>query len=269
MMNLDSFTFIKGESPLLISIPHDGRKLPPDMSSRMTQEGLILPDTDWNINELYTFSRQMDICLISADYSRYVVDLNRSVDDSALYKNHISTGLFPEKTFSGKNIYKSLKGINSQDIEQRISSFWSPYHKKIHKILSEKKAKYGYALLWDAHSIKTFVPDLFEGRLPDLNIGTNSGETCPKTIEDAVLNIALRSRYSVVSNERFKGGFITRNYGNPKNHIYAIQLEIAQSCYMDETSLTYNTESAKKLIITLEKMLKAFMLTAKKINFKN
>ena len=177
--------------------------------------------------------------------------------------------LFPEKTFSGKNIYKSLKGINSQDIEQRISSFWSPYHKKIHKILSEKKAKYGYALLWDAHSIKTFVPDLFEGRLPDLNIGTNSGETCPKTIEDAVLNIALRSRYSVVSNERFKGGFITRNYGNPKNHIYAIQLEIAQSCYMDETSLTYNTESAKKLIITLEKMLKAFMLTAKKINFKN
>ena len=268
MCNSDSFTFIEGELPLLISVPHDGRKLPPDMSSRMTQEGLYLPDTDWHINELYAFTRQMDVSLISADYSRYVVDLNRSTDDSALYENQRSTGLCPKKTFAGKSIYSSLESIHSREINQRVISFWNPYHEKIRKILQGMKTRYGYALLWDAHSIKTFVPNLFEGRLPDLNIGTNSGESCPQIIEDAILNIALNSTYSVVTNERFKGGYITRNYGNPMDQIYAIQLEIAQSCYMNETSLTYDTRLAKKLTITLERMLEVYMSTAKQINIK-
>jgi N-formylglutamate amidohydrolase len=262
----DPFTFHHGSSPLLLSIPHDGRKLKVGMSSKMTKQALLLPDTDWYINNLYDFSHQLEASVISADYSRYVVDLNRSSEDLSLYEDQISTGLCPLKTFSNENIYSSMSQINSKEINQRIEKYWSPYHEKIKTVLRQKKKEYGYALLWDAHSIKTCVPDLFEGKLPYLNIGTNSGKSCPQKIEDAVYNVAKDSTYSSVLNQRFKGGFITRHYGTPQNQLYAIQLEIAQSCYMNESSLTYDIALAKKLTITLKKMLETFMMTAEKYN---
>jgi N-formylglutamate deformylase len=170
------------------------------------------------------------------------------------------------KTFSNKNIYSPKSDINADEINQRIASYWSPYHEKIKAVLNQKKIEFGYALLWDAHSIKTYVPDLFDGKLPDLNTGTNSGQSCPLEIEEAVTRIASESNYSSVSNQRFKGGFITRHYGVPQDQIYAIQLEIAQSCYMNESLLTYDSVLAKKLMITLKKMLEAFMMAAEKYN---
>lgn len=266
MQPSDSFTFHNGKSPLLVSIPHDGRQLITGMSSQMTEEALTLPDTDWYVNKLYAFSQQLEASIISADYSRYVIDLNRSSDDLNLYKDQKSTGLCPLKTFINKNIYLSSYQIDANEISDRIGSYWTPYHEKIKTVLNQKKAKFGYALLWDAHSIKSSVPGLFDGKLPDLNIGTNSGASCPSEIEEAVIKIASDSTYSTVSNQRFKGGFITRHYGMPQNRIYAIQLEIAQSCYMNESLLTYNNELATQLMSTLKIMLKTFMIAAKKYN---
>ena len=262
----DPFTFQHGRSPLLLSIPHDGRKLKVGMSNQMTKEALTLPDTDWYVNNLYNFSHELEASVISADYSRYVVDLNRSSEDIKLYEDQKSTGLCPLKTFSNKNIYTPKSNINADELNQRIASYWTPYHEKIKAVLNQKKIEFGYALLWDAHSIKTYVPDLFDGKLPDLNTGTNSGQSCPLEIEEAVTRIASESNYSSVSNQRFKGGFITRHYGVPQDQIYAIQLEIAQSCYMNEYLLTYDSVLAEKLMITLKKMLEAFMMAAEKYN---
>ena len=266
MRSSDSYALQHGQSPLLISIPHDGRRLIKGMSSQMTEEALKLPDTDWYVNNLYDFSQQIEASVINAEYSRYVIDLNRSSDDLNLYKDQKSTGLCPLKTFANKNIYSLPAQIDMDEINERITSYWAPYHEKIKTVLNQKKNKFGYALLWDAHSIKTYVPDLFNGKLPDLNIGTNSGMSCPSEIEDAVINIASGSTYSTVSNQRFKGGFITRNYGIPEDRIYAIQLEIAQSCYMNESLLTYNNERATQLKSTLKIMLETFMMAAKKYN---
>jgi len=257
------YGFHKGKSPLLISIPHDGRALPKDIASMMTQRAQTLPDTDWHTTKLYEFCKMIDANVLSANYSRYVVDLNRSKEGGSLYKDHHSTDLCPITSFSGENIYNSINKIESAEINRRVQFYWLPYHQKIIECLDAIKSEYGYALLWDAHSIQSRVPNLYEGKLPELNIGTNSGKSCPAIIEKSVYEIAQESDYSVVLNGRFKGGFITRQYGRPDESIYAIQLEIAQSCYMDESSLVYDNILAEKLIKVLNIMMDTFIVTAK------
>ena len=164
------FTFSEGDSPLLVSIPHDGRHLAPGQADRMTKEARELPDTDWHVRKLYDFARDLGASVIAANYSRYVVDLNRGTDDLALYEDQVSTGLFPDKTFSGQDIYISSQTVSSQEQQQRISAYWRPYHERIATTLVKLRQKHGYALLWDAHSIAGEVPKLFPGVLPDLNL---------------------------------------------------------------------------------------------------
>ncbi|HJL92151.1 MAG TPA: N-formylglutamate deformylase [Woeseiaceae bacterium] len=253
------YGFHKGQSPLLVSIPHDGRAILESMSSIMTQEAQSLPDTDWHTTKLYEFCKSIDASVINANYSRYVIDLNRSQESDSLYQNYHSTDLCPIALFSGGEIYNDINEIEKSEVKRRVQSYWLPYHKKIKASLDAIKSDYGYALLWDAHSIQSRVPNLFEGKLPDLNIGTNSGESCPSIIERSVYEIARESDYSVALNERFKGGYITRHYGRPDDSIYAIQLEIAQSCYMDESSLVYDNILAEKLIKVLKIMMETFM----------
>ena len=252
-----SFSFRRGSTPLLVSVPHDGRLLPAAVSNRMTAAGLALQDTDWHVGQLYDFVRDHGASILVADYSRYVVDLNRSASDEALYENQRSTGLCPEATFAGDSIYQPGKGVTAEERAARIAEYWRPYHSQLEHTLREIRDEFGFAILWDAHSIQGELPSLFSGRLPDLNIGTNDGASCPKSVVDAVLAVAAGSPYSVVLDGRFKGGYITRNYGAPARCIYALQLELAQRCYMDEASLRYDRELASELIATIENMLNA------------
>lgn len=251
----------EGELPLLISVPHDGRDIPEELQSRMTDTGRAIPDTDWHVAKLYDFAAEMGASIVVANYSRYVVDLNRSADDESLYPGQVATGLFPEETFAGDAIYRD-GGVDDDEKAGRLDQYWHPYHKYIRDTLDALREIHGFALLWDAHSIPSIVPRLFDGELPALNIGSNKGASCERSIEHAVHAVAAQSRYSSVLNERFKGGYITRHYGDPKNGIHALQLEIAQRSYMTERTSIFDTEKAAVLRDTLQKMLRAFTETA-------
>lgn len=248
----------EGSSPLLISVPHDGCHLPPDIMERMSPAGLAVPDTDWHVAELYEFARDLDAHIIIANYSRYVVDLNRSHADDTLYPGQVATGLCPTQTFAGDEIY-SDGGVSDAEKSARVASYWRPYHDRLASTLAQIRAQHGYALLWDAHSIPSRVPRLFEGELPELNIGTNAGESCAAGIEAAVVAVARQSSYSTAVNARFKGGYITRHYGRPVDGVHALQLEIAQRTYMDEGSGVFDAVKAGELRTTLGKMLRSFI----------
>ncbi|MDH3265983.1 MAG: N-formylglutamate amidohydrolase, partial [Gammaproteobacteria bacterium] len=169
------FTYHEGGSSLLITIPHDGRLLPADIEGRMSVAGRALPDTDWHVTRLYAFAETLGASLIIANYSRYVVDLNRPADDAALYEGQLETGLCPLRTFAGEAIYD---GEITIDIDDRVARYWRPYHDKIAATLAAIRDAHGYALLWDAHSILSRVPSLFDGELPVLNFGTWEGRSC-------------------------------------------------------------------------------------------
>lgn len=257
------YRFIQGEQPLLISVPHDGRDLPQEIESRMTDAGRALPDTDWHVAELYEFARDTGASILIANYSRYVIDLNRSAADEALYPGQVATGLCPQRTFAGEPIYTDSNGIPDAEKNRRIDTYWRPYHACIADTLDALRSQHGYALLWDAHSIPSLVPRLFDGQLPALNLGSNGSKSCAKFIEQAVATVADDSPYSNVLNGRFKGGFITRHYGDPANNVHALQLEIAQRAYMDENNSHFDVTKAAKLRDTLREMLKTYLDAAK------
>jgi N-formylglutamate amidohydrolase len=254
----DVFDFRVGSSALLVSIPHDGRQLAPGQAQRMTDVGRALPDTDWHVRDLYSFAKDLAANVISANFSRYVVDLNRPPTDESLYKNQLATGLCPLQTFDGQDIYVDGASISSEEQGKRIALYWQPYHDKIFEALNQIREKFGYALLWDAHSIAGEVPLLFDGVLPDLNIGTNAGSSCGAEITAAVAAVADASPFSSVVNGRFRGGYITRNYGAPANGMHAIQLELIQRNYLDEKNLKYDAGRAVRLIDSIKDMLQAF-----------
>jgi len=259
----DIYSFHEGTGPLLISIPHDGRKLMPGQAERMTAVGLTLPDTDWFVRDLYKFATGLGANIISANYSRYVVDLNRSANDDAPYANQISTGLCPTRTFSGESLYIADGSVTPDEQADRVDKYWQPYHDKIEKTLGLLTKQHGRALLWDAHSIASEVPRLFPGVLTDFNIGTNGGTSCGAAVEKAVMSAASNTKFSSVLNGRFQGGYITRNYGQPEQNVHAIQLELSQRCYMDEGQLHYDAESADDVAQTIEQMLRAFVAVTK------
>ena len=258
---MDTFTFDVGSAPLLVSVPHDGRQLPCEIAGEMTEVGRSIPDTDWHAARLYDFARDLGASFIRAEYSRYVVDLNRPADDSELYEGRQGSGLCPTQTFAGDDIY--VRGT-SIDIDERIGSFWHPYHEQIDAALQDIRNTHGYALLWDAHSIPSRVPRLFDGELPELNLGTWDNRSCDVGISDAVMSAATAGSFGVVQNGRFKGGHITQHYGQPSGNVHAIQLELSQRTYMDEGSLEYDDTKASRLRDTLEQMLRAFMRAADK-----
>lgn len=248
-----------GSTPLLISVPHDGRALPDDVAARMTDAGRDIPDTDWHVAELYEFAKELGASFVIANYSRYVVDLNRPPDNAALYAGQVATGICPTQSFAGDALYIDGDDVSHDEQSQRVATYWQPYHSFIETRLAALREQYGYALLWDAHSIPGNVPRLFDGTLPVLNIGTNDGASCARDIAAGVASVAEQSHYESVVNGRFKGGYITRHYGRPDKNVHAIQLEIAQRAYMDEASRKYDNALANELRATLRSMLTAFL----------
>jgi len=262
----DVYAFSRGSGPLLVSIPHDGRALMPGQVQNMTRAGRALPDTDWNVRKLYDFVHELGASVIAAQYSRYVIDLNRPADDRALYDGQVSTGLCPLQTFDGEEIYTDGFMLSPEERERRTLTYWAPYHRKIRTTLDEMRDAFGYALLWDAHSIRSEVPSLFVGGLPDLNVGTDDGFSCERRICTSIMAVAESAGYSSVLNGRFRGGHITRFYGEPEQHVHAVQLELAQKTYMDEASGEFDEMRADRIRRTLREMLTAFTDSARALN---
>jgi N-formylglutamate amidohydrolase len=258
----DVFTFVAGDAPLLISVPHDGRELAPGMAGRMTDPGKDLPDTDWHVRRLYAFADALGASILTANYSRYVVDLNRPASDRALYAGQLSTGLCPARTFDGAAIYVDGAPVGEEEQASRVQGYWQPYHDRLAHALDDIRGRHGYAVLWDAHSIAGEVPALFEGALPDLNIGTNGAESCAASVAAAVRSPAEASEFTWVLDGRFRGGHITRHYGRPADGIHAVQLELAQRTYMDESSRAFDDALATRLQKVIRQMLEGAMTAA-------
>ncbi len=259
MSNPPIFHLTRGQAPLLVSFPHSGTFIPPEIASRMTPLALTMPDTDWHVPKLYPFLDAIGASRIEATHSRYVVDLNRPPDDQDLYAGQKKTGLVPMDTFKGEPLYRDGEGPSGDEIAAR-RKYWQPYHDALAQEVSRLKAIHGAVILWDAHSIESVLPTLFEGRLPDLNLGTFDNKACDKDIAETTLAAAQATGFNAVLNARFKGGYITRHYGAPKKGINAIQLEMAQAIYMDEgPPFTYRPDKAAKVTTAIRTMIAAAM----------
>jgi N-formylglutamate deformylase len=249
------YLFHHRHSPILLSIPHDGKVIPEDIAENMNDFALKSPDRDFYVSQLFSFAKDFDMSLLKTHISRYVVDMNRPPGNESLYPGQSVPGLCPTTSFDDKEIYKNDQPTDNE-IQRRLEKYWQPYHQVIKDKLEVIKQQHGYAILIDCHSIKSEVPRFFEGQLPDINIGTNSGKSCSAEIEDKIKkSLDSQKTYSYVFNQRFKGGFITRNYGQPQDNVHAIQIELSQVNYMDESNNRYDVEKAEKLKTVLIRMV--------------
>ena len=253
-------TFKRGTVPLLISMPHAGLKLTPAVEAGLVDEALSLPDTDWHIPQLYDFAAELGASTLAAEYSRFVIDLNRPADDKPLYAG-ATTGLYPSILFDGVPLFKHDHAPSAEERATYLEQIWKPYHQTLEQELTRLRDEFGYALLFDAHSIRSHVPHLFDGRLPDFNLGTFDNASCDKQLANRLNGVcAAASQYSHVLNGRFKGGHITRHYGDPANDIHAVQLELAQCTYMDEFApFHYRPELAEPTRQVLKSLLQVFI----------
>ena len=252
----DIFSLKRGESPLVVSLPHSGESLGP-YGDAMTDAAHRLADTDWHLPRLYGFLDDMGATILAAKHSRYVVDLNRDPSGKSLYPGQNVTELCPTTTFKGEPIYKNGQGPVGGQIEMRIKTYWQPYHRALQAEIERVKAVHGYVLLWDGHSIASRVPRFFEGRLPDINLGTNSGESCGSGLGEALLGTVDQGQpYRAVLNARFKGGYITRKYGHPDRGVHAVQLELSQITYMQEDfPFIFKPEKAREVAQVIEALM--------------
>jgi N-formylglutamate deformylase len=258
-MSMERFDLHTGDTPLVVSFPHSGLELSEGLDARLSKTAAGLPDTDWHVPQLYDFVAEMGASTICAKFSRYVIDMNRDPSGASLYPGQATTDLVPMTLFDGSPIYKDGQEPEPAEIEQRRIGFHQPYHQALLYLLAETRRRHGYAVLWDAHSIASHVPRLFEGELPNLNLGTNSGESCDPSVE-AAASAAMQSHedFTTIANGRFKGGWITRKYGQPAHNVHALQMEIAQSAYMAETApWTFDDDKAARLRPVLKDIMQA------------
>ncbi len=242
----------QGDGPVILGLPHTGTYVPKDILDRLNSRGRELADTDWNIDRLYD-GLLTGATTVRATFHRYVIDANRSPSQQSLYPGQNTTGLVPETDFDGNAIWAKGQAPTPQDIAQRCAEFHTPYHVALKRQMLRVQKKHGVAILYDCHSIRGDIPYLFEGTLPDLNIGTNGGTTCDHRIQAAVLRHCTGAKgHSWVLNGRFKGGWTTRHYGQPASGWHAVQMEIAQSAYMTEhapwTYLQQRAEQVREIL---------------------
>lgn len=253
---MEIFTLHQGTAPLLVSVPHDGTFVPDEIAQRLTPAARRVPDTDWHIARLYAFARELGASMIVPTHSRYVVDLNRSEDDVSLYPGQNTTGLCPVVRFSGEPVYLQGREPTPDEIAERVERYWRPYHQALRMELDRLRAVHGRAVLWEGHSIRGELPFLFQGRLPDMNLGTAAGTSCSPALQqrlEAVL--AGQEEFDSVVNGRFKGGHITRHYGDPASGIEAVQMETSQRAYMDEASFAYDEAKAARAQAFIRRLL--------------
>ena len=253
-----TYSLSTGTIGMLISMPHNGQLIPKNIADTMAANAQNVADTDWYMDKLYDFCAAMGIYTLTPKYSRYVIDLNRDSSGKALYVGADNTELCPTTAFDSSPLYMDNQQPTQIEIASRIEQYWQPYHQALADTLNQLQQQYGKVVLLDAHSILSQVPRFFEGQLPDFNFGTANGKSCDDALLKSINQLDL-SPYTSICNGRFKGGYITRNYGDPSNNIHAIQLELSQATYMDEPSSHYNEEKAKKVKLKLQRFIQCLV----------
>jgi N-formylglutamate deformylase len=263
---MSSYRLITGRLPLLISLPHVGTEIPPDQHSRYQSRALASEDTDWHLETVYApIAGELGASLLVPRYSRYLIDLNRGPEDAPMYPGVNNTELCPTRFFDGSSLYLDGQAPDSAERQRRLQAYWQPYHQALAGELARLHALHGRALLWDGHSIESQLPWLFDGRLPDLNLGSHQGAACGAAQRHAVAAVlAAQSDYSQVVDGRFKGGYITRHYGKPEQGVHALQMEMVQASYMLEdaehpTPRPLLAERVQRLQPLLSNCLRAYL----------
>ncbi|HZH05094.1 MAG TPA: N-formylglutamate deformylase [Lautropia sp.] len=230
---LPAYLLRRGNSGLLVSMPHVGTTIPPDIAARMTPAALQVADTDWHLPLVYDLEG-LDATILVATHSRLVIDLNRPPDDASLYPGRDTTGLIPVDTFRKEPVYRGEVPDEAETASRR-RNYWLPYHQALDAELARLREQHTRVVLWEAHSIASELPRFFSGRLTDLNFGTADGASCaPELVSEILAPVQEQQRYTWVLNGRFKGGYITRRFGEPARGVHAVQLEMTQVIYMDE-----------------------------------
>jgi formiminoglutamase len=233
----DFIEIVLGSAPLIVSIPHTGTEIPLEIAENLISPWLARKDADWWIERLYGFVAELGATTIRTRISRTVIDVNRDPSGASLYPGQATTGLCPTETFDGEPLYRSGRTPDAAEIERRRAEYFRPYHQALAGELARLRASRERIILYDCHSIRSIVPRFFDGELPHMNIGTNSGRSCAPELQAGIEAVCAASPFSWVSNGRFKGGWITRHYGRPQDGIHAVQMELACRSYMDEPAL--------------------------------
>ena len=220
------FAVLRGDGPVVLGMPHVGTHVPDAIRARLNDEGRTLRDTDWHVEDLY---RDLipGVSVVQASFHHYVIDANRDPSGQSLYPGASTTELVPTTNFDGAPIWQPGAEPSADEIAARLADWHAPYHAALLAELERVRDRHGVAILLDCHSIRSVIPWLFDGTLPDFNTGTNNGVTCDPAIEAAVAGEAAASGRTHVLNGRFKGGWTTRHYGRPAEGIHAIQMELA------------------------------------------
>lgn len=257
----ETYTLHRGSAPLVVSVPHTGTWIEQALRPAFTERALAVEDTDWFLERLYAFVKDLGASLIVPRASRYVIDLNRPSDNQPMYAGRNNTELCPTRHFTGEPLYRAGCAPDEAEIRRRVATWWQPYHDALADETARVRAAHGHVVLFDAHSIKTELPWLFEGRLPQLNLGTVEGTSCAPTLRAALAAVlAGQSAYSHVVDGRFKGGHITRHFGRPAEQVHAVQLEMGWSAYMDEQP-PYRWHEARAAAVTplLRRLVQAML----------
>jgi N-formylglutamate deformylase len=250
--------------PIILSIPHCGTEFPPEIKDHYLENQLeSLDDTDWYLQDLYDFAADLGITTVHAKYNRWVIDLNRDPESAALYNDgRILTGLTSTTDFLGNPLYKEGFEPDQEEVSRRLSNYYWPYYHKITELLEEGITQFGKVLLWDAHSIRHLVPTIRKGAFPEMILGNNDEKSSAKKLIDITLK-NLSARYQVSHNDPFKGGHITRYFGNPEKNIHALQLERNKNLYMDDAERDFDPSRANKMRTILkqnfEELIKAII----------
>jgi N-formylglutamate deformylase len=254
-----TFTLHRGTAPLLVSVPHDGSEIPTELAARMTDRARGAPDTDWHVARLYDVARALGASILRPRYSRYVVDLNRPPDDTSLYPGQNTTGLCPAVQFTGEPVYREGQAPDESEVASRVDTYWRPYHAALVEELQRLRDVHGRAVLWEGHTIRgSALPFLFDGRLPDLNLGTSGGASCSPALQSRLEDVlAAQQEFDWIANGRFKGGYITRHYAAPGDGIDAVQLEMSQRLYMDEDTFEWDAARAPRAQAIIRRLLEA------------
>ncbi len=254
---MDPFTLIRGEAPLLVSLPHAGTHVPIAIAEHMTGQARHVPDTDWYVDRLYDMAAEMGATVLTATHSRYVIDLNRAPDNAPLYPGASNTELCPLTMFDFSPIYLPGQAPDAAEIARRLDTYWRPYHDQIDVELKRLRSRHNCVVLWEGHTIRSVAPRFFDGRLPDFNLGTASGASAAPELAERLLAIAEREAdHGAVLNGRFRGGYITRHYGQPDDGIHAVQLELSEVTYMEEDPpFRYLDDRAQVVKATIRNLL--------------
>lgn len=232
----------EGDGPVILGFPHVGTHVPPAVAAALNATGAALTDADWHVDRLYD-GLLPGATLVRATFHRYVVDANRDPSGASLYPGQNTTGLVPLTDFDGRPLWR--RDPDAGEIEARRAAFHAPYHAALEAQVARVKARHGAAILYDCHSIRSRIPFLFDGLLPDLNIGDNEGRTCAPAITEAARAVCAASGRSHVVNGRFKGGWTTRWYGRPETGVHAIQMELAQATHLEAEAAPFAYDARK------------------------